>query len=733
MANMVGQMAAFLSLNGTQFTRSLAAAAAQVTAFSRALGGVRVSAAASNLGMGGLLATAIATGATWKGAGGVFVAANKGIVAGIGKATGAAVGFLGTLGKIGGLAAAVLPGIGAAVAVVAASGVAALSQVTRLVVWLTGRLYALAKTAAMAGAALYAAFAVVGIHAGVRLEQNIAALEVLLKSAAKAKTLLAGLESFAAATPFAQNEIQHAGKQLLAYGFAAENVVPTIRMIGDVSSATEIPLSELAYLYGTVRTQNRLFQRDLWQFTNRGIPLTEELAKNMGKTNAQIMEMVTAGGIGFTEVQQAFKTMTATGGRFGGLTDKMARTLAGRWAKLKDDLMFAARDVMGAFMPMLKSLVSYAAANIPTLKNIAEAITERVLAFARAVQSAWPTIVGVVKTLNMGFWNLYATLKSAALGLWDWVSGFFDVKAAGEQVLMVIGNIPLYASLAFLTVVRKFSWLVDAVQTGAGLLANVLANPWEYMKSLALGAFKMIPAAFRVAWNVVTDSRLWWGLVDVILSPVKFIWETLKSIGTNFQLIVSAITKTASGDFAGAAADLGKAFVTGFTAVPQALWKSSEGFRNTVAMVADEAGKEFGKVWNDSLGQFVPKNTTPFSDKLDGMIDRLDSQRHDYEERWKRMWKDPLAGLKSPGQQAAQDWGEAREQVESTAESIRRLMGIEMDPFKWVLNMAAGSGMSRGPVPAAGLGNSQLADLLAEARAIRQTLAGGGGGVQLNI
>ncbi|MFB0964145.1 MAG: phage tail tape measure protein, partial [Patescibacteria group bacterium] len=110
-------------------------------------------------------------------------------------------------------------------------------------------------------------------------EQTSVALTTMLKDSKLAGDMLKDLSKFAETTPFEFPEIADAGKRLLAFGFSAKEINGTLRSLGDISSALNIPLGELSDIYGKARVQGRLFAEDLNQLTGRGIPVTQELAK----------------------------------------------------------------------------------------------------------------------------------------------------------------------------------------------------------------------------------------------------------------------------------------------------------------------------------------------------------------------------------------------------------------------------------------------------------------------
>jgi len=157
------------------------------------------------------------------------------------------------------------------------------------------------------GAAGVVSFGKAVVDSLVNYEYFSTSLRTLMKGNAQAaKALENQLVETAKTTPFSLVEVQDATKQLLAYGFSAGSVVKNIRMLGDVASALKIPFADIAYLYGTLKTQGRAFSKDIYQFTGRGIPIVKELAKQFNVTDSEVMKLVEDGKVGFKEVEFVF-------------------------------------------------------------------------------------------------------------------------------------------------------------------------------------------------------------------------------------------------------------------------------------------------------------------------------------------------------------------------------------------------------------------------------------------
>ena len=176
------------------------------------------------------------------------------------------------------------------------------------------------------------------IEATGKMQQLQVALSTILQDKSKADQLIGEIVQFAAKTPFNLDDVANGAKQLLAYGSTADKVVGELSMLGDVASGLQIPIGQLIYLYGTLRTQGRAMTVDIRQFAGRGIPIFEELAKVLGVSKDQVGELVKEGKVGFKEVEQAFKNMTSEGGKFANLMENSAGTWPQRLSNIEDTL-----------------------------------------------------------------------------------------------------------------------------------------------------------------------------------------------------------------------------------------------------------------------------------------------------------------------------------------------------------------------------------------------------------
>lgn len=169
-----------------------------------------------------------------------------------------------------------------------------------------------------------------------QFQQLEIAFGTMLHSEEKATAFMQQMVNTAAKTPYDLMGVAEGAKQLLAYGVSAEKVNDTLVRLGNIASGLSIPLNDIIYLYGTTMVQGRLYAQDVRQFTGRGIPLVQELAEKYHTTAKGIDEMVSAGKIGFPDVEEVLNKMTNAGGQFYQLMEKQSSSLTGQIANLQD-------------------------------------------------------------------------------------------------------------------------------------------------------------------------------------------------------------------------------------------------------------------------------------------------------------------------------------------------------------------------------------------------------------
>jgi len=269
------------------------------------------------------------------------------------------------------------------------------------------------------------ALGVDSIKAAADFEQLNISFETFLGSAEQGKKVLEDLQKFSGATPFTGKEVQTAGKALLAFGIDAENLIPTLTRIGDISAGTGKNFNELAIIYGKARTQGTLFAEDINQLTEAGIPIIGEFAKQFGVAESQVKKLGSEGKISFANLEKAFQSLTSQGGKFAGLTEKLSQSTSGRFSTLVDNFDQLKISIGTGLLPVAESLIDTFTGFIDAIRNIPTFVEEN--------RTALSLLAGVLTTYVASLAannaiTLVSILRQKALG------GEFGITAIRQRL-----------------------------------------------------------------------------------------------------------------------------------------------------------------------------------------------------------------------------------------------------------------------------------------------------------
>ena len=186
---------------------------------------------------------------------------------------------------------------------------------------------------ALAGLGAYA------LKAGGELQNVQVAMTNLLGSAAKAEGFIKELQNFAAHTPFEFNDVTKASQKFLAFGFTAEQIIPTLTAVGDAAAgvgAGQDGVSRLTLALGQIAAKGKLSSEEMMQITELGIPAWKLLAEKLKTDVAGAQDMVTKR---MVDSKMAFDALV--GGmekNYGGMMAQQSSTILGTWSNLMDGI-----------------------------------------------------------------------------------------------------------------------------------------------------------------------------------------------------------------------------------------------------------------------------------------------------------------------------------------------------------------------------------------------------------
>ena len=313
----------------------------------------------------------------------------------------------------------------------------------------------------------------------------------MLGSEEAALSMMEELADFAAHTPFELSGLQTATRQLLAYGFTAEDVIPMLTAVGDATAALgtgQAGIESVTRALGQMQTRGKVSAEEMLQLTEAGIPAWEYLARAIGTDTAGAMDAVTAGAVSANEGIQAI--VSGMENDFGGMMEEQSKTVEGLFSNLSDAIeqplmklresdayeRFAdsLSDVVDAAGPFVESLLPHMEDGLDAVSGVLDAATDAMDAFADMGEDGQSQLIGMATAAAAAGPALTVAGKGMQL-LGSATKGAGSLIKAGQKAVGTLGDKLLDFATApetAGTVLGKFAGVVSAIP-GPAKLAGV--------------------------------------------------------------------------------------------------------------------------------------------------------------------------------------------------------------------------------------------------------------------
>lgn len=268
-----------------------------------------------------------------------------------------------------------------------------------------------------------------------QMEQASVAFNTMLKSGTQASKMLEDLKNFAATTPFQFPELTDAARRMMALGFSAKEVIPTLRVIGDAAGALGLGaegIQRITLALGQMRAKGTVQAEEMRQLAEAGIPAWDALAKKLGVDVATAMKLVEQRSVSAAVGVDA--ALTAMRDNFGGGMAAEAKTLLGLWSNVRDQVTFALADIGSALAPTAKRMIE------DFIRPSIEGVKSMTLAFAQlptAIQTVTISIAGLVAAAG----PLSFVIGGAVAGVLSMVNAAKVTYAALASFAVVLANV----------------------------------------------------------------------------------------------------------------------------------------------------------------------------------------------------------------------------------------------------------------------------------------------------
>jgi len=333
-----------------------------------------------------------------------------------------------------------------------------------------------------------------GFDVAINFETTEVAFAGLLGSTEAAQAKLEELQNFAKVTPFDFPSMADASKKLLAFGFDAESIIPTMQTLGDAAAAlgvrprdTELVVRAL----GQIISKGRVQLEELIQIAEN-FPGSNPIPALAASVNASVPDFVKAlsqpGGaleeFGLTG-EQAVQTILASFKDIKGAEGAMQRqslTLKGALETLKDQLRITAIESLKPFLPGISKAIRL------TIVPALETVGDKVKIFASEMDGVGKPVEGRFAKMGDAVGRFG---KKAGKGLKEFRSELDGIGKPVEGEFAKIGD----AVGRFLNLLKPLpKAFADAFRTGNITTADGIAGTAERLGVAFRGAVDGVKA-----------------------------------------------------------------------------------------------------------------------------------------------------------------------------------------------------------------------------------------------
>lgn len=218
-------------------------------------------------------------------------------------------------------------------------------------------------------------------------EAQRAALRAILQDAAGADRIFYQLQELAVKSPYTFRDLTSYAKQLSAFSVPMDEIYETTKKLADVSAGLGVDMSRIILAYGQVRSAAFLRGQEVRQFTEAGIPILAELAKQFEEieghavSTGEVFDRISKRQVPFEMVEEAFRRMTAEGGKFYNMQEVLAATVKGKISNLQDSWEIMLSKIGDANSGLIKGSLSLLTELIKNYEKLGAVILEVTVAY----------------------------------------------------------------------------------------------------------------------------------------------------------------------------------------------------------------------------------------------------------------------------------------------------------------------------------------------------------------
>ena len=467
------------------------------------------------------------------------------------------------------------------------------------------------KAGTVLTAAITAPLAIAGVKAARWASQTAANAEQVdiafntMLGPERAKKMIADLVEFAKTTPFEMAGLNKATQQMLAYGFAANDVIPMLTDIGNATAALgagQQGIDAITRALGQMHGKGTAASQEMMQLTEVGIPAWEYLAKALHTDVAGAMEMVTKKAVSADVAIAAIRA--GMQGDFGGLMIKQSRTLTGVLSNLSD-------AATATIMKMYQT---------DSYKKMTDALSKLADPIQKLVESLMPLFERGMEALAAMATNAANAINQMSASDIQTIAKSIGMLAGTGPSLLVIGKSMETAG----KMLGAFSKASGTVASGLSVIKGIIPGTLSTVAGLSTG-FK---TSFGGIAAVVQDK-----LETAILYAWEFRDSLLKAFSSSITSKLGGVGNAIAGVFGPALTSLGPKLLGAVQPAMGVVANLASGFGSAtvvlgvLSIAAAVAGTAFVAMGGDitQAASNIASNIVGIADTIPGLASQISS------------------------------------------------------------------------------------------------------------
>ncbi|MBF4512015.1 tape measure protein [Plantibacter sp. VKM Ac-2885] len=329
--------------------------------------------------------------------------------------------------------------------------------------------------------------------------------------------IMSNASSAVKGTAFGLGDAATAAASLVAANIKpGEQLQGVLKSVANSASAAGVGIGDMGSIYAKVASLGKAQNDVLQQVADRGIPIYQALADNLGVTTEEVFNMASAGKIGFAEFEAAMTSASGT------VAEEMGKTIPGATMNFFAALGRVGEGLLAGVYPMIAPLITAATGALKPIEDLAVKVGEKITGFLG------PALQWITDRFNAGFdltpfIDLMTALSPLGVALKALEPSLKVIGGAFSDIGAVLGGV-------LMTVIKTLVPLViQLAEVFVGVLAAVLPQIVPVFEQLATVFGTILAAVEPLIAQLITALLPAFNLIGPLIGMLVPIFSTLIS------------------------------------------------------------------------------------------------------------------------------------------------------------------------------------------------------------